>query len=65
MTRRGGGFPIDCSDSSCFSEAYWRAGQLYLTFWNGYQDIVPCDRTTAEDFAQADSLGSYYNQFLK
>jgi len=54
-------------ESSMFSFAEYdpRLHTLTLTFKNGHQESVPCDKGTYQEFLESKSKGSFWHTRLK
>jgi hypothetical protein len=55
----------DTSGSTAFSDLRFKHGEAFATFSDGSQYSYPMSRDEFEDWAEADSLGSYFNDVIR
>jgi|SRR5579864_5385851 len=64
-SRRSKPLVADIADSTCFDDLRYSGGTVYATFTDGSQYTYDMDRSEARDFFDADSLGGYFNAFIR
>lgn len=58
--------PLQYVDSSCFSQVGYRDGTLIVVFHNsGAYQYMGISESLYYDFINADSLGGFYNDYIK
>jgi hypothetical protein len=52
-------------DSTCFDDLRYSGGSVYATFTDGTQYIYPSSKAEAREWFQDESVGKYFNAFIR